>query len=112
MLLPKLIDCKIVNCDSQMELAEVYIPQDARDHIKALLPYAIHRRIITSRCGISGWELQLRIPKRLINPDVDIAFLQRNNITMQIEGDEYEVDYSRQVIRESEYYNINLIYNG
>lgn len=95
-----------------MELTEMYIPQNAREHIRALLPYAVGRRLrVSSDRGVTGWELQLRIPKRLINADVDIEFLRRNNIIMQIEGDECNVDYGRQIITESQYYKINLSYD-
>lgn len=102
-----MIDYKAYN----LELAEIYIPRNARDHIKALLPYAVGRSLrMSSERGFVGWELKLRIPKRLINPDVDIEFLRRNNITMEVEAE--EVGYGGiSSMREPEYYNINLSYN-
>lgn len=95
----------------KLELAEVYIPHNAREHIKALLPYATGKRMsITSEAGVVGWELDLLIPKRLINPDVDIEFLRRNRISMHVESGEVN-DYGSLIMHESQYYKIKLSFN-
>lgn len=66
----------------------IYIPSDAKEHIKALLPYGTSFRPFLH----GGWEFKFSIKEDAANWNFDESFLKENRLSLDWEYDRGHFD--------------------